>query len=91
MEAKPAQTETYFDRVLTFTIPSRNARGRAVRLGPALERVLSAHDYPPPIRHLLAEALTVTALVGSLLKDDGSQLTVQAQAEGSAVSLLVCD
>ena len=85
------QTQTYFDRVLTMAIPSRDARGRVVRLGPALDRILSAHDYPPPIRQLLAEALVVTALTGSLLKDQGSQMTIQAQAEGSAVSLLVCD
>ena len=85
------QTTTFFDRVLTFAIPSRDARGRAVRLGPALERILSAHDYPPPIRALLTEALVTTVLVGSLLKDEGSQLTLQAQAEGGAVSLLVCD
>jgi len=83
--------ETGFDRVLAFTIPARNARGRVVRLGPVLDTILSAHDYPTAIRHLLAEALTFTALIGALLKDDGSQLTVQAQAEGAIVELLVCD
>lgn len=79
------------DRVLAFTVPARNARGRAVRLGPVLDTVLSAHDYPPPIRHLLAEALVLTALMGSLLKEEDSQLTIQAQAEGGIVDLLVCD
>jgi molecular chaperone Hsp33 len=33
----------------------------------------------------------LTALMGALLKDDGSQLTLQAQADGGIVSLLVCD
>ncbi|NBC37703.1 Hsp33 family molecular chaperone HslO [Novosphingobium sp. FSY-8] len=80
-----------FDRVLTFTIPDRDARGRAVRLGPLLQQVLSAHDYPPVLSRLLGEALVLTALMGTLLKDDGSQLTVQAQSEGGAVDLLVCD
>ncbi len=80
-----------FDQILGFTIPDRHARGRVVRLGPALETVLSAHDYPPAIKHLLAEALVLTALMGSLLKEPGSQLTVQAQAKGGPVSLLVCD
>ncbi len=80
-----------FDQILGFTIPDRHARGRVVRLGPALETVLSAHDYPPAIKHLLAEALVLTALMGSLLKEQGSQLTVQAQAKGGPVSLLVCD
>lgn len=91
MTQQPAQAELFLDHTLAFSIPARHARGRAVRLGPVLERVLSAHDYPPPIKHLLAEALTVTALTGSLLKDEGSQLTLQAQAQSGPVSLLVCD
>jgi molecular chaperone Hsp33 len=82
---------TGFDQVLGFTIPDRHARGRVVRLGPTLETVLSAHDYPPAIKHLLAEALVLTALMGSLLKEEESQLTMQAQAKGGPVDLLVCD
>ncbi len=83
--------ETGFDRLLRFTIPGRNARGRSVRLGPVLDEILSAHSYPPAAKGLLAEALVLTALIGGLLKDEGSQLTMQAQAQGGAVSLLVCD
>lgn len=83
--------ETGFDRMLQFTLPARNARGRVVRLGPALEDVLAAHPYPPVLKHLLGEALVLTALLGALLKDDGSQLTLQAQSEDGIVSLLVCD
>lgn len=83
--------ETGFDRPLLFTVPDRDARGRAVRLGPVLDEILSAHAYPAPIRHLLAEALTVTALLGTLLKDEGGQLTLQAQTQEGVVDLLVCD
>lgn len=83
--------ETGFDRVLAFTIPDMHARGRSVRLGPVLDTVLSAHDYPTAIRHLLAEALVVAALIGSLLKDSDGQLTMQAQSDGGIVELLVCD
>jgi molecular chaperone Hsp33 len=86
-----AAGETGYDRVLGFTIPGRDARGRAVRLGPVLETVLSAHAYPPPIKHLLAEALVLTALIGSLMKDGDGQLTMQAQTEAGVVDLLVCD
>jgi molecular chaperone Hsp33 len=82
---------TGFDQVLGFTIPDRHARGRVVRLGPTLETVLSAHDYPPAIKHLLAEALVLTVLMASLLKEEESQLTMQAQAKGGPVDLLVCD
>lgn len=88
----PIRTDhTGFDRVLGFTIPDRHARGRLVRLGPTLETILSAHDYPPAIKHLLAEALVLTALMGSLLKEEESQLTLQAQAQGGPIDLLVCD
>jgi molecular chaperone Hsp33 len=83
--------ETGFDRVLAFALPGRDARGRAVRLGPVLDEILSAHDYPTAIRHLLAEALVLTALIGTLLKEDDGQLTIQAQASGGIVDLLVCD
>lgn len=86
-----AEGETGYDRVLGFTIPSRDARGRAVRLGPVLETILTAHDYPTPIKHLLAEALVLAGLIGSLLKDGEGQLTMQAQTKGGVVDLLVCD
>ena len=87
----PADGGTGFDRVVGFSVPGRNVRGRVVRLGPVLDEVLSAHEYPLAIRHLLAEALVVTALVGSLLKDDDGQITLQAQTEAGVVDLLVCD
>lgn len=79
------------DRVLRFTLPGNDARGRAVRLGPVLDTILAAHDYPTAIKHLLAEALVVTALIGALLKDEAGQLTMQAQTKGGIVDLLVCD
>lgn len=89
--SEQAQPSTGFDRVLNFTLPDRDARGRAVRLGPVLDTILSAHSYPAPIRQILAEALVVTALLGSLLKDEDGQLTLQAQTQDGVVDLLVCD
>jgi molecular chaperone Hsp33 len=83
--------ETYADALLGFTLPARNARGRVVRLDDVMEQVLSAHDYPPPITHLLGEALVLTALMGGLLKGETAQLTMQAQTERGTVKLLVCD
>lgn len=85
------QAETFSDQMLEFTIPARNARGRVVRLDGVVDAILSAHSYPAPITHLLGEALVLTALMGSLLKSDGAQMTMQAQTEEGAVSLLVCD
>lgn len=79
------------DRALGFTIPARHARGRVVRLGPVLDTILDAHAYPAPIEALLAEALTLAALIGSTLKDAEGQLTMQAQTQSGIVTLLVCD
>ena len=79
------------DEAIGFTIPHRNARGRIVRLGPLLDHILSAHDYPAPIARTLSEALVLAALLGSLLKEDEGQLTIQAQTQSGIVDLLVCD
>ena len=79
------------DTALGVTIPSRHARGRLARIGPALDAILANHDYPPVIEQLLAEALALTALLGALLKDPGGQMTLQAQTENGIVDLLVCD
>lgn len=79
------------DEAVGFTIPSRSARGRVVRLGPLLDEVLSAHDYPAPIARILSEALTLTALLGAMLKDAQGQLTLQAQTESGIIDLMVCD
>lgn len=86
-----AMTETFSDTLLGFTLPGRNARGRIVRMEGVLEQVLSAHDYPPPITHLLGEALVLGVLMGGLLKGEGAQMTMQAQTQGGIVKLLVCD
>jgi molecular chaperone Hsp33 len=79
------------DRALGFFLPARHARGRMVRLGPVMQSILSAHGYPPVVEALLAEALVITALLGAMLKEGGGQMTMQAQTEGGAISLLVCD
>lgn len=89
-DASP-KPETGFDRLLTFTIPARDCRGRLVRLGPVLDEILAAHDYPPAIKLVLSEALVLTTLLGGLLKDRDDQITLQAQAKGGVISLLVCD
>ena len=79
------------DVALGVTIPARHARGRLARIGPVLDAVLAKHDYPAVIENLLAEALVLTALLGSLLKDPIGQTTLQAQTESGIVDLLVCD
>jgi molecular chaperone Hsp33 len=79
------------DVALGVAIPSRNARGRIARLASTVDTVLASHQYPPLIEQLLAEALTLTALLGALLKEPQGQLTMQAQTEGGIIDLMVCD
>jgi len=82
---------SFSDEAFGFVIPSRNVRGRLVRIGAALDDVLSAHNYPPVIERLVAEALVLAGLLGAMLKDEAGQLTLQAQTEQGVVSLLVAD
>jgi molecular chaperone Hsp33 len=90
-QTQTAAATANLDEAIGFTIPGRNARGRIVRLGPLLDVVLSAHDYPAPIARILSEALVLAALLGSLLKEKEGQLTIQAQTEAGIIDLLVVD
>ncbi|MGQ0559034.1 MAG: Hsp33 family molecular chaperone HslO [Sphingosinicella sp.] len=86
-----AAAASHLDLAVGFVLPGRGARGRLVRLGPVLDDILSAHDYPAPVARILAEALVLTALLGAMLKESQGQLTLQAQAEAGIIDLLVCD
>mgnify|MGYP000167242866 CR=1 FL=1 len=77
------------DLFLPFHLETAGARGRLVRLGPALDTILSAHDYPRPVAMLLAEALALCGALASSLKFDGV-VTLQASGHG-AVRTLVAD
>jgi molecular chaperone Hsp33 len=77
------------DLVAAFQIEGWPVRGRVVRLGAAVDEILTRHAYPEPVANLLGEACALAALVGSSLKIDG-RLIVQAQGDGP-VSYVVCD
>lgn len=69
------------DLAAAFQIEGWPVRGRLVRMGDAINTILSSHDYPLPVARLLGEACALAALVGSALKFDG-RLLVQAQGDG---------
>ncbi len=75
--------------VQTFHLEAANLRGRIVRIGSVLNEIINPHDYPLPIQGLVAEAVTLTLLLGSMLKYEGTFI-LQAQGSG-AVTRLVCD
>jgi len=69
------------DLVGAFQIEGEPVRGRIARLGPAIDEILTGHDYPEPVANLLGEACALAALVGSNLKFDG-RLIVEARGAG---------
>jgi molecular chaperone Hsp33 len=77
------------DAVLPFEVASLDLRGRLTRLGPALDDVLTKHDYPAAVAKLLGEAIVLTTLLGSSLKFDG-RFILQTQTDGP-VSFLIVD
>jgi molecular chaperone Hsp33 len=77
------------DTVMPFEVAALDLRGRVVRLGPVVDRILSAHAYPQPVAKLLGEAVVLTVMLGSALKIDG-RFILQTQTDGP-VRMLVVD
>lgn len=77
------------DLILPFKVGDAAVRGRVVRLGPAIDDILSRHDFPEPVMALVGEAAVLAAMLGAGLKFDG-KLIFQAQGDGP-VSTLVAD
>jgi molecular chaperone Hsp33 len=77
------------DTILPFAVKALDVRGRIVRLGPAVDTILTSHDYPPPVAKLLGEAIVLTVMLGSSLKFEG-RFILQTQSDGP-VRMLVVD
>ena len=77
------------DVIVPFSVSSLDVRGRTGQFGAAIDTILARHAYPQPVAQLLAQALTLTALLGSSLKFDG-KFIMQTQTDGP-VGLLVAD
>src|SRR6478609_1275675 len=77
------------DAALPFEVGALDLRGRLTRLGPALDDILSKHDYPAAVGKLLGEAIVLTTLLGSSLKFDG-RFILQTRTDGP-VSFLIVD
>src|SRR5213082_1602611 len=77
------------DAALPFEVDALDLRGRLTRLGPAVDDILTKHDYPASVGKLLGEAIVLTTLLGSSLKFDG-RFILQTQTDGP-VSFLIVD
>jgi molecular chaperone Hsp33 len=76
------------DIVLPFRTVRSGVVGRLVRLGPAVDTILSRHDVPIPVAQTLGEAVALTAMLGTALKFDG-KLIVQTKTDGIVDFLVV--
>jgi molecular chaperone Hsp33 len=77
------------DLVIPFAIKPLGVRGRLVRLGPVLDDILGRHSYPDAVSALVAESVSLTAMLGTALKFEG-KFIIQTKTSGP-VSMLVAD
>lgn len=76
------------DLVLPFRTVRSGVIGRLVRLGPAVDEILSHHAAPEAVSATLGEAVALTAMLGTALKIDG-RLTLQTKTDGLLDFLVV--
>jgi molecular chaperone Hsp33 len=77
------------DLVQTFQIEPFAVRGRLVRLGPAIDSILTQHAYPATVAAMLGEAITLAVALAGALKYDGV-FTLQTKGDGP-IKMMVAD
>lgn len=75
--------------VQPFQLESSNLRGRILKLGSVLQDILDPHEYPNHILHLVAESLSITGLLSTMISYKGT-FSLQARGDGP-VSMLISD
>ncbi|GLI21457.1 molecular chaperone Hsp33 [Xanthobacter flavus] len=86
---RAASEATQDDIVTAFQVDALDIRGRTVRLGPTLDALLAHHAYPPAVKRVVGEAVTLAVLLGSSLKFEG-RFILQTQTDGP-VDMVVAD
>jgi molecular chaperone Hsp33 len=77
------------DLVRPFRVGPYALRGRQVRLGSVLDRIVRRHAYPEPVGEMLGQAMALAALLAATLKYDGI-FTLQTRSDGP-IRLLMAD
>lgn len=77
------------DAVIPFMVKNSDVKGRIAKIGPTINHILTRHDYPESVSHLLGELLIIASLLGTMMKREGL-ITIQASGDGG-VDLLVAD
>lgn len=87
--SRPVSDAAIDDVVLPFAVEPLDLRGRLVRLGPAIDTIVSRHGYPAPVARLLCEAASLCVLLGSAMKSEG-RFQLQTRTDG-VVDMVVVD
>jgi molecular chaperone Hsp33 len=77
------------DLVQPFQIEPFALRGRLVRLGPAIDTILTQHAYPAAVATMLGEAITLAVALAGALKYEGV-FTLQTKGDGP-IKMMVAD
>ena len=77
------------DSLQRFLFENAPIRGEIVRLNATWQEVLQRHYYPQPVKNLLGEMMSASALLSAMLKFDGS-IIMQIQGSGP-LSLAVAE
>ena len=75
------------DQLHRFTFEHFGIRGQIISLGASWQAVIERHDYAPPVREYLGQALVATALLSATIKFRGS-LVMQIQGDGPLRTLV---
>src|SRR5437764_15490487 len=69
------------DAALPFEVDALDLRGRLTRLGPAVDDILTKHEYPASVGKLTGEAIVLTTLAGASVNFDCRSI-LQASTAG---------
>lgn len=72
---------TQHDQLHRYLFENYAVRGELVTVSETLEQILANHNYPQPVKNVLAELLVATSLLTATLKFEGD-ITVQLQGDG---------
>ena len=70
------------DLIQPFRIDPFALRGRLVRLGPTVDRILSQHDYPEPVAAMLGEAITLAVVLAGACSNTTASSRCRPRATG---------
>lgn len=69
------------DQLVRFLFRELDVRGEVVKVSSSLDQMLANHDYPLPVKQLLAELVAATSLLTATLKFEGD-IALQLQSDG---------